>query len=100
MMKPTIAATLALVIFFFAFWVVTACMGCTTFKASLPDGTEILYQRLWTESQAKKVDAYYEDPNGVTIWIIINDPNSRVNPGSMIIREPKSGIEAGIETGE
>jgi len=57
--------------------------GCTTDKITLPDGTEILHQKLFYVGTAKRAEFYYEDPNTV-IWIIADDPNSRVNPGRLV----------------
>ena len=71
--------------------------GCINFKTTLPNGTEILYQRMFMETQAKKIDYYFEDPNTL-IWIIANDPNSSVNPGRLIIKEPKTDIVVGLES--
>jgi len=74
--------------------VVVFLPGCTNFKATMPDGTEILYQKGMPQFTAKKAELYYVDPNtGTVLWIIIDDPNSSVNPGGFKIKEPKTGIE-------
>lgn len=58
--------------------------GCINFKTTLPNGTEILYQRVLTWTNAEKVDYWYEDSN-TTIWIVVNDPNSGVIPGRVVV---------------
>ena len=67
--------------------------GCTRYSAKLPDNTEIDLSKMFTMSSAKKIEFYYQDPNGVVLWVILNDPNSKVNPGGIEIVEPKTGIK-------
>jgi hypothetical protein len=71
--------------------------GCTNLKITLPSGGEILYQKVFTMAKAKRAELYYEDPN-TTIWIILNDPNSSVNRGKLMIIEPRTGLEVGLES--
>ena len=70
--------------------------GCSNTKITLPTGTEILTQRVFIEAQAERAELYYEDEDYV-VWIIVNDPNTKVNEGKLLIREPRTGIEVGLE---
>lgn len=77
------------------------CSGCTNFKATSANGDEFLYQRVFMVGSAALAEIEQYDPNGV-MWlsITLNDPNSRVNNGSLKIREPKTGIEVGVTAEE
>lgn len=75
---------------------VYALSGCTKFKIPVSGGKYITYEKGWIEASAERVDFYYEDPN-VTVWLVVNDPNSSVNAGRLSIKEPKSGVELGME---
>ncbi len=70
--------------------------GCTRIRLPLPNGKVVEYDSCWKSASAKKVELYYKDPN-TTIWLVINDPNSSVHPGRLNIKEPKTGIEVGLE---
>ncbi len=59
-------------------------VGCTTDVLLLPNGIEVRHNRGVTDAKAKRVEIYYEDPNTV-LWIIVNDPNSRVHPAKLIV---------------
>ena len=71
--------------------------GCTNHKITLPNGTVILRQTVFTENSARRYEFRYKDPN-TAISIIVNDPNSRVNPGRLNITEPRTGIKFETET--
>ena len=71
--------------------------GCTKLTIPVSGDKEIVYEKGWIEASAKKVDFWYEDPN-VTVYIVVNDPNSSINPGRFRIVEPRSGIEVVGET--
>ncbi len=58
--------------------------GCTTFKTTLPNGTVILYQKGLTDTDAARAELYYEDRN-ILLWIVVNDPNSNIHPGRVIV---------------
>lgn len=79
--------------------------GCESHYVKLSNGTVIGRQAWFTKSSAEKLDFYYKDPN-TTIWLVINDPCTAVNPGRLRFIEPRTGIrvEAEItpnkETGE
>lgn len=77
--------------------VIMLLAGCTNLKVKLPSGAVILYQKVWTAGSAKKADLYYEDPN-TTVWIVVNDPNSSVNRGKLMVRDLMTGKELGIES--
>jgi hypothetical protein len=62
----------------------TAMTGCTKFRMTLPNKTEIVYEKGFMDATAKMVDFYYSDPN-VTLWVVVNDPNSSVHPGKLIV---------------
>ena len=64
--------------------ILLACAGCTTFRAILPNGTEIIYRRGATDARAERAELYYEDPNTV-LWIVLSDPNSSVHPGRVVV---------------
>ena len=50
------------------------------------------------EGSADVVEVTQYDPNGVPwLKITISDPNSTVNPSSIKIIEPKTGISLGAE---
>jgi len=67
--------------------------GCTNFKARSANGDEFLYQTILTAKTAEKVEVTQYDSVGVPwLKITINDPNSKVNPGSIYLKEPKTGI--------
>lgn len=78
--------------------------GCSTTKVIFPDGTEILHQPLFLKTSADVVDFFFErsEPNGLnyTLWIILNDPNRSVNPGTLKIEEPYTKINATLTAGE
>lgn len=78
----------------FCFLIIFSVLGCINFKARNSSGDEFLYQRVMMMGSAEKVEVKQYDPNGV-LWlsVILHDPNSRVNPGGIKIKEPKTGIE-------
>ncbi len=62
--------------------------GCTTFDVDLEKG-RIKYSSIWRRYSAEIAEIYIADPNGQPIfWLVISDPNSRVNPGSFQLKEP------------
>ncbi len=69
--------------------------GCTTDKVTLPNGTEIIHQKLFYWGSANRVEFEFKDDD-TTVTIILESPSSKVNPGRFIIKEPKTGIEVGI----
>ena len=71
-------------------------VGCSNYKVTLPNNTEILFQRVFGKVSADKVDFYYEDADYI-VWMVANDPDSSINPGGLKIKEPNTGIEASIE---
>lgn len=77
-----------------SFWI----FGCSNFKVTFPDGTEILYQNVAKKYSASGVVLCYVDPNGVTFWVNLSDPNSMVNPFKLKATEPYTGIGVEGET--
>jgi hypothetical protein len=80
-----------------ALWVTLLITGCTTDKVTLPNGTEIIHQKLFYWGSASRVEFILKDI-ATTVTIILENPSSKVNPGKLIIKEPKTGIEAGLES--
>jgi hypothetical protein len=69
--------------------------GCSKLKIPVSDGRYIVYEKGLIKTSAEKVVLYYKDPN-TTVLIVINDPNSQVNPGRIRIVEPRTGIAGEI----
>jgi hypothetical protein len=79
-----------------AAWCVFMCYGCRSVRIPVSGGKEIVFDQAWIEAAAERVEFLYIDPN-VTVWIVVNDPCSSVNPGRIIFVEPKTGISVGLE---
>ena len=89
--------TAVIVGIFIFLWLATClffCCGCMNFKAESANGDKFLYQRVAMFGKAKKVEVEQYDPNGIPwLWVVLDDPNSGVNPGGFKIKEPRTGIE-------
>jgi hypothetical protein len=81
------------------FGTVIVTSGCIKWKVPVSNGKSIVHERWWSDASADKVDFFFQDPN-VTVWIVVNDPCSSVNPGRLIITEPRTGINASFEAGK